>query len=66
MATSIGDDAIHHRKSDTFFNAVDLVNQFEREKSQAKLGNLAKHLCQMDDVILDDLGYMPFPASGGA
>ena len=49
-----------------FFNAVDLVNQLEREKSQGKVGNLAKQLCLMDAVILDELGYLPFPASGGA
>jgi len=33
-----------------FFNAVDLVNQLKL----------------FDAVILDELGYLPFPASGGA
>lgn len=45
---------------------MDLVNQLEREKQQAKTGNLAKQLVQFDAVILDELGYLPFPASGGA
>ena len=49
-----------------FFNAVDLVNQLEREKAQGKAGNLAKQLTLIDAVILDELGYLPFPASGGA
>ncbi|MEP6879511.1 MAG: ATP-binding protein, partial [Nitrosospira sp.] len=49
-----------------FFNAVDLVNQLEREKSLGKVGNLAKQLCLVDAVILDELGYLPFPASSGA
>ena len=43
-----------------------MVNQLEREKSQGKVGNLAKQLCLMDAVILDELGYLPFPASSGA
>ena len=66
LATAIGVAAIHHGKRVRFFNAVDLVNQLEREKSQGKVGNLAKQLCLMDAVILDELGYLPFPASGGA
>ncbi|MBK7463428.1 MAG: ATP-binding protein [Betaproteobacteria bacterium] len=49
-----------------FFNAVDLVNQLEREKQQGKTGNLAKQLVLFDAIILDELGYLPFPASGGA
>ena len=46
-------------------NAVDLVNQLEREKVQGKVGHLAKPLCLVDAVILDELGYLPFPASSG-
>ena len=57
---------IHQGKRVRFFNAVDLVNQLEREKAQGKAGNLAKQLTLIDAVILDELGYLPFPASGGA
>jgi DNA replication protein DnaC len=66
LATAIGVASIHQGKRVRFFNAVDLVNQLEREKSQGKVGNLAKQLCLVDAVILDELGYLPFPASGGA
>jgi len=66
LATAIGVAAIHQGKRVRFFNAVDLVNQLEREKSQGKVGNLAKQLCLVDAVIMDELGYLPFPASGGA
>lgn len=38
----------------------------EKEKQQGKTGTLAKQLVQIDAVILDELGYLPFPASGGA
>jgi DNA replication protein DnaC len=66
FATALGVAAIHQGKRVRFFNAVDLVNQLEREKQQGKTGNLAKQLVQIDAVILDELGYLPFPASGGA
>ena len=66
LATAIGVAAIHQGKRVRFFNAVDLVNQLEREKSQGKTGNLAKQLCLVDAMILDELGYLPFPASSGA
>ncbi|MDO8349841.1 MAG: IS21-like element helper ATPase IstB [Gallionella sp.] len=66
LATAIGVAAIHQGKRARFFNAVDLVNQLEREKSLGRAGYLAKQLCLVDAVILDELGYLPFPASGGA
>lgn len=45
--------------------AVDLVNLLEKEKQLGKSGSLAKRLIQIDAVILDELGYLPFPESGG-
>ena len=66
LAIALGVAAIHHGKGIRFYNAVDLVNLLEREKAQGKAGNLAKQLTQIDAVILDELGYLPFPASGGA
>lgn len=66
FATALGVAAVHQGKRVRFFNAVDLVNQLEREKQQGKTGNLAKQLVQIDAVILDELGYLPFPVSGGA
>jgi DNA replication protein DnaC len=66
LATALGIAAIHQGKRMRFFNAVDLVNQLDKEKQQGKAGNLAKQLTFMDAVIVDELGYLPFPASGGA
>jgi len=66
VATALGVAAIHQGKRVRFYNAVDLVNQLEREKQQGKAGNLARQLVQTDAVIVDELGYLPFPASGGA
>jgi DNA replication protein DnaC len=66
VATALGVAAIHLGKRVRFYNAVDLVNQLEREKQQGRAGSLAKQLVQIDAVILDELGYLPFPESGGA
>lgn len=66
LATALGVSAIQQGKRVRFYNAVDLVNQLEKEKQAGKAGNLAKQLLGVDAVILDELGYLPFPASGGA
>lgn len=66
LATALGVAAIHNNKRVRFFNAVDLVNLLEQEKQQDKTGALARRLIQVDAVILDELGYLPFPESGGA
>ena len=66
LATALGIAAIHQGKRVRFFNAVDLVNQLDREKQPGREGHLAKPLVHMDAIILDELGYLPFPASGGA
>jgi DNA replication protein DnaC len=66
LATALGVAAIHAGKRVRFYNAVDLVNQLEHEKQLGKAGHLAKQLIPIDAVIIDELGYLPFPESGGA
>lgn len=66
IASALAVSAIHQGKRVRFYNAVDLVNQLEKEKQLGKSGSLAKRLGQIDAVIIDELGYLPFPQSGGA
>lgn len=66
IATALAIAAIHQGKRVRFYNAVDLVNLLDKEKQQGKAGNLAKQLAHLDAVIIDELGYLPFPESGGA
>jgi len=66
LAIALGVSAIHLEKRVRFYNAVDLVNQLEKEKQLGRAGSLAKRLIQIDAVIIDELGYLPFPESGGA
>jgi len=67
IATALGVQAVeHHRRRVRFFSTVELVNTLEQEKVQGKAGQIANRLTHSDLVILDELGYLPFSASGGA
>ena len=67
VATALGIQAIeHHRRKVRFFSTIELVNALEQEKTKGKAGQLAETLVRLDLVILDELGYLPFSASGGA
>ena len=67
IATAIGVQAIeYHQKRVRFFSTVELVNALEQEKAQGRSGQIAGRLVHSDLVILDELGYLPFSASGGA
>ncbi|MDZ4155927.1 MAG: IS21-like element helper ATPase IstB [Methylococcales bacterium] len=67
LATALGVSGIqHHSKRVRFYSTVELVNTLEREKVAGKQGRLALSLMQMDLVILDELGYLPFSQTGSA
>jgi DNA replication protein DnaC len=67
IATALGVQAVeHHRRKVRFFSTIELVNTLEQEKAKGKAGHLAESLVRLDLVILDELGYLPFSASGGA
>ncbi len=50
----------------SFYGVVVLVNQLEQEKASGKAGQLANRRVNIDAVVLDELGYLPFAESGGA
>ena len=67
VATALGIQAIeHHRRKVRFFSTIELVNALEQEKAKGKAGQIAEGMTKLDLVILDELGYLPFSASGGA
>ncbi len=67
IATAFGVQAVeHHRRKVRFYSTIELVNALEQEKTIGKAGKIAESLPRPDLVILDDLGYLPFSASGGA
>ncbi len=66
-ATALGVQAVgHYRRKVRFFSTIELVNGLEQEKTIGKAGKIAESLTKLDLVILDELGYLPFSASGGA
>ena len=66
LSIALGSAQVHQGKRIRFFNVVDLVNQLVKEQAAGNPGQMARRLIQVDVVILDELGYMPFPKSGGA
>jgi len=49
-----------------FYSTIDLVTLLEREKAAGNQGKLAYRLMQVDRVILDERGYLPFSQAGSA
>lgn len=67
LAIAIGTSGIQQlNKKVRFYSAIDLTNLLEQEKSAGKQGRLALRLLQVDLVIVDELGYLPFSQAGGA
>jgi DNA replication protein DnaC len=67
LATALGVKAItESNKRVRFYSTIDLVTQLEREKNAGHQGKLAYRLMQVDLIILDELGYLPFSQAGGA
>ena len=57
---------INNGKKARFFNAVDLINALIKEQAEGNAGKIIRQLSALDCVIIDQLGYIPFPKSGGA
>ena len=66
LGIAIAAHAVKARKRVRFYSVVDLVNQLELEKTAGKQGSLAHRLTHSNIVVLDELGYLPFSANGGA
>lgn len=65
-AIALGAELIQKGKKVRFFNAVDLINALIKEQADNRQGSLVRRLQQVNCVIIDELGYIPFPKSGGA
>ena len=65
LVIAIAANCIRNGARSRFFNVVDLVNRLDGEARTGKPGQLAGQLARLDLVVLDELGYLPFAASGG-
>jgi len=66
IAIALGTALIAQGKKARFHNAVDLINALIREQVEGNTGKIIRQLSQTHCVIIDELGYIPFPKSGGA
>ena len=66
IAIALGTSLITQGKKVLFHNAVDLINALIKEQTEGNTGKIIRQLSQTDCVIIDELGYIPFPKSGGA
>jgi DNA replication protein DnaC len=66
LALAIASHAVKNRKRVRFFSVIDLVNQLEQEKVAGHQGRLAQRFAHLHVIVLDELGYLPFSANGGA
>jgi DNA replication protein DnaC len=66
LAIALASQAVKSGSKARFYNVVDLVNQLEQEKAAGKSGQLASRLQNIDIVVMDELGYLPFSQAGGA
>lgn len=66
LATAIAIQCIRLGKRGRFYSVVDLVNKLEQEKLAGRAGSLTSRLSNVDVVVLDELGYLPFSQAGGA
>jgi len=65
LAIAMARALIRDGKRGRFFNVIELVNKLEAEGRAGRQGRMAGHLCRMDFIVLDELGYLPFALSGG-
>ena len=65
LSLAIVANCIRNGARGRFFTAIDLANRLEAESRAGKAGALANQLARVDLVVLDELGYLPFPQSGG-
>jgi len=66
IAIALGTSLITQGKKARFHNAVDLINALIKEQAEGNTGKIIRQLSQTDCVIIDELGYIPFPKSRGA
>ena len=65
IATALGTELIQRGRKIRFFDCVDLINLLIKEEGDGKADRIEKQLMSTDCVITDELGYIPFPRSGG-
>jgi DNA replication protein DnaC len=64
LAIALGMACCQKEKRVRFFTAADLANHLHEAKSAGRLSRKLEQLARFDLVVLDELGYVPFDATG--
>jgi DNA replication protein DnaC len=65
IATVIGVQVVeHHHERVRFFSKVEVADALEQEKSHSRSSQVANRPTHSGLVVLDELGYLSFSASG--
>jgi len=65
LAIALGVEAARQRHRVLFTRAADVVRSLLEARDARELGRLQKRLQQVDLLILDELGFVPFERAGG-
>ncbi len=64
LATALGHMACQQGKKVRFLTAVGLINQLAEAQASLRLSHLERSPSQMDLLIIDEVGYLPFSEKG--
>ena len=64
LATALGLIACQQGRKVRFFTAAGLINQLTEAQASLRLSYLERGLAQMDVLIIDEIGYVPFSEKG--
>jgi DNA replication protein DnaC len=66
LATALGLIACQQGRKVRFFTAAGLINQLTEAQASLRLSHLERTLAQMDVLIIDEIGYVPFSEKGAS
>jgi DNA replication protein DnaC len=65
LATALGIEAAKQKRRVWFIRAAELVRLLREARDARELGRLQRRLPQIDVLIVDELGFVPFDRAGG-
>ena len=64
MATGLALAACRQGKRVRFYNAAGLVNELIKAQQEYRMSRFMTQLCKHELIVLDELGFIPFTATG--
>lgn len=65
LAIALGVEAVRQRRRVLFARAADIVRSLLEARDARELGRLQRRLYQVELLVLDELGFVPFDRAGG-